>query len=324
MNVDPLRICVIVNPVSGVNRAALDVIEDFFAAQPGLDYRLLLTQGSGDGRRFAEQAVSDGYNLVAAYGGDGTMMEVADGLRGSGVPFALLPGGTANVMSIDLGIPQDLPGALALAIDPERRVRMVDMGCIDNQYFLLRAGIGYEAEISASAARSDKSRLGRLAYVENALRKLRHLLPSQYVITIDGETHIRHGITCMICNSSSIGIPNLRLIQNGRVDDGLLDVLVIRNLRPGTILRTLFQIIRSLLPANPSSDAPNGDNDHWQGREVTVIAKRRQLVAVDGEPLKRSKRVSAYIVPSALAVVVPPEQVPDAPPEPVHEAVARN
>jgi len=319
MNIDPLRICVIVNPVSGSNRAALDVIEDFFAAQPNLDYRLLLTQGSGDARRFAKQAVSDGYNLVAAYGGDGTMMEVADGLRGSNVAFALLPGGTANVMSIDLGIPQDLEGALALAINPEHGIRMVDMGCIDNQYFLLRAGMGYEAELSASAARADKSSRGRWAYVENALRKLRHLLPSRYVITVDGETHSLRGITCMICNSSSIGIPNLRLMPNGSVDDGLLDVIVIRNLRPGTILRTLFQILRSVLPIH--HDNPGGD-DHWQGREVTVITKRRQLVATDGEPLKRAKRVSAHIVPHALAVVVPPEQSPTAEAEPLHDSVA--
>ncbi|MBE0689610.1 MAG: NAD(+)/NADH kinase, partial [Anaerolineae bacterium] len=294
MNVDPLRICVIANPVSGVNRAALDVIEDFFAAQLNLDYRMLLTQGSGDARRFAEEAVSDGYDLVAAYGGDGTMMEAADGLRGTNVPFAMLPGGTANVMSIDLGIPQDLDGALALIMNPDHEVRMVDMGCIDNQNFLLRAGIGYEADISAGAGRAEKKKRGRWAYFENALRKLGHVIPSKYVITVDGETYVQRGITCMICNSGSIGIPNLRLVQNGTVDDGLLDVIVIRNLRPDTILRTLFQIVRSIFPGHGES---NGDSDHWQWREVTVMMKRRQLVAVDGEPFKRSKRVSAHIIP---------------------------
>jgi diacylglycerol kinase family enzyme len=161
--------------------------------------------------------------------------------------------------------------------------------------------------MSANAARGEKSKKGRWAYVQNALRKLRNLRRSQYILTIDGETHVRYGVTCMICNSSSIGIPNLRFVYNGDVSDGLLDVIVIRDMQPGTLIKTLANIARSLVPGAGKGGV---HLDHWQGKAVTVQMRERQFVARDGEPMKRSKRVSAYVVPHAVRVVVPPASTP--------------
>ena len=304
MNAPKRRIAFIVNPASGVNRSALDTIEAFIAANlDRIESSLHLTKASGDAERFAREAVTSGYNLVAAYGGDGTMMEAASGVHNSEVPLLMLPGGTANVMAIDLGIPTELETALALALQPELSIRPVDMGSVDNNLFLLRVGIGYEAEMSAHAARGEKSKLGRLAYIENAIHKLRGLRATQYIMTIDDETYVRTGITCMICNSSSIGIPNLRLAYNSDVSDGLLDIIVIRNAQPGTILKTLFNVVRSLFRGTESGSV---HIDHWQGKKVTVQTKYRQFVARDGEPLKKARQVSAFVIEHALQVVIVP------------------
>jgi YegS/Rv2252/BmrU family lipid kinase len=321
------RIVAIVNPASGVNRSALDSIQAFFEThRDNLEATIHLTQASGDAQRFAQQAVADGVDIVAAYGGDGTMMETAAGLLGSTVPMLMLPGGTANVMSIDLGIPTTLEDALRLLLNPDAQVRSVDMGMIDNEHFLLRAGIGYEAEMSASAKRGEKSKRGRWAYVENAFRKLRNLRPVQYILTVDGETYVRKGVTCMICNSSSIGIPNLRFVYNGDVSDGLLDVIVIPNMQPGTLLKTLFHIFRSV--AFDPTVAGGIHIDHWQAKEVTVQMKERQFVARDGEPFKRTRRVTAHIIPQAVQVVVPPTAttaaIPTVPLEELDESLGRN
>lgn len=297
------QVAVIANPASGVNRSALDEIRSFLEEnKASLDATLHLTEGDGDAQRFAREAGASGINVVASYGGDGTQMEVASGLLGLGIPMLMLPGGTANVMAIDLGIPTTLEAALGLLLDETRVVRPVDMGCIDNEYFLLRAGIGYEAEMSANTDRGDKQKGGRWAYLQNALRKLRGLRQTKYILTIDGETHVRYGVTCMICNSSSIGIPNLRFVYNGDVSDGLLDVIIIPNMKPGTILKTALNILSSL---TPTEEPGSVHLDHFQAREVTVQMKDRQFVARDGEPMKRSKRVSAYIIPHAINVIVP-------------------
>lgn len=286
------------NPASGTNREAQAQVEAFLAQRPDLDAEICLTHAFGDARRYASEAAAAGYDVVAAYGGDGTMMEAADGLRNTDVPLALLPGGTANVMAIELGVPQALDHALALMADPERKTRQIDMGSIDGEYFLLRAGIGYEAEISAPTARAEKSKAGRLAYFRNALRKLRNIRQTRYIVTVDGEVHVVRGITCMICNSSNIGLPNLRLVNSSDVSDGLLDIIIVASMKPGSILRVLLSIVLAV--------PPNQLIAHWQGKRVTVETKHRQLVARDGEILKRAKRVSAVVVPAAVRVVVPP------------------
>lgn len=302
MTETPLRVCIIVNPVSGVNRSALEQIQAFVASHPELTVEFRSTERAGDATRFAREAVASGVDVVAAYGGDGTMMETAEGLRSSDVPLLILPGGTANVMAVELGIGFALDQALALLTAPERPTRVVDMGSVDNETFLLRVGIGYEAEATAATARGDKLKAGRIAYFRNALRKIRRLRPTRYVITVDGVAHVQRGITCMICNSSNIGIPNLRLVNASNVSDGMLDVIVIDSIRPGSILRVLLSILVSAAPtgANPRLIA------HWQGREITVATKSRQLVARDGEVMKRAKRISARVQPGALRVIVPP------------------
>jgi diacylglycerol kinase (ATP) len=306
MNDKRLRVCIIANPVSGVNRTALEQIQAYTAAHPALDVTFHTTLTGGDAKRFAQEAAASGADIVAAYGGDGTVMEVADGLRGTDVPMLILPGGTANVMALELGIALDLDQSLALLDDPTRTVRIVDMGQVDSESFLLRVGIGYEAEATAATARSEKSKAGRVAYWKNALRKMRGLRPTKYKITIDGVLHIHSGITCMICNSSNIGMPGLKLVTETDVSDGLLDVIVIDSMQPGSILRVLVNVLAGALPVK----SPPKLIAHWQGREVTIETKHRQLVARDGELMKRAKRVSARVLPGALHVIVPAAAVP--------------
>lgn len=306
MNDKRRGVCVIANPVSGVNRSAMEQIQTYMAAHPALDVTFRTTEAAGDAKRFAKEAASTGVDIVAAYGGDGTMMEVADGLRGTNVPLLMLPGGTANVMAVELGIALNLDQSLALLEDPNRATRVVDMGLIDNDPFLLRVGIGYEAEATAATARSEKKKAGRIAYWKNALRKLRGLRPTKYKITVDGKLHIHSGITCLICNSSNIGMPGLKLVTETDVSDGRLDVIVIDSMQPGSILRVMANIIAGALPVKASPQLIA----HWQGREVTVETKHRQLVARDGELMKRAKRVSAHVVPGALHVIVPAGAVP--------------
>src|SRR5690554_2424284 len=107
----PRSIHIITNPAAGQDRPFLNVFNKTFQ-EAGIDWELLITKKPGDAARFAQDAVKAGVDVVAAYGGDGTVGEVAGALHGTNQPLAILPGGTANVMSVELGIPGDLPGAL--------------------------------------------------------------------------------------------------------------------------------------------------------------------------------------------------------------------
>lgn len=300
----PRKVAIILNPVAGLKGEAKPLIQDYLSRLPECQVTYYETKGSGDAMRFAKEAAEKGAEMVLAYGGDGTITEAADGLRGTDVPLGILPGGTANVMSIELGVPTDLVGALDLIFARPNQPRRIDMGRIDQQMFLLRAGIGYEAELSSTAPREAKRERGRLAYFQHALSLVKKLRQARYRITVDGKQHVAHGITCMICNSTNVGLPKLKLIENASVSDGMLDVVVIEGLGIGSLLRVFTSIFQKLIPGRRTAPPPL---KHWQGRDITVQISPRQLVAFDGEKLKKAKRVTATVLPGVLTVIVPME-----------------
>ena len=138
------RIQIIVNPAAGQDIPVLGTFNTVFR-ECGYEWELSITKQAGDAELYARQAAAQGVDVVAAYGGDGTVAEVASGLAGTGVPMAILPGGTANVMSVELGIPTDLAAACRVACDPNHTIRAVDMGLVNDHHFILRVGIGFEA-----------------------------------------------------------------------------------------------------------------------------------------------------------------------------------
>ncbi len=208
-NVLPKKLMVIINPAAGVDRPILGLLNSAMN-QAGIEWDVRITHKANDARRMAKEAAESGWDLVAAHGGDGTVMEVADGLRGTDVPLALFPGGTGNAMAGELGIPVDLPAAVALVASGLYDIRSIDMATANEQSFLLRVGIGFEADMT-KIDQEIKNRFGLLAYAFNALSELRTLIPAHYKITVDGKTEEVDGVSCMVANSGNMSTDGLRL-----------------------------------------------------------------------------------------------------------------
>lgn len=289
------RIHVIINPAAGQERPILGRLNNVF--QPaGVDWEVFITKKAGDARRLARQAVAAGVDVVAAYGGDGTVAEVAAGLVGSQVPLAILPGGTANVMAAELTIPADLTEAVSLTCGRPSRLRQVDMGQIGDHYFLQRVGIGLEAKIVANTDRGSKTRLGWLAYALTAIQVLRDPTIERYFLVLDGHAVEIEGLACLIANSGNLGLPGFSLAPSIDISDGLLDVVVIRQADLGSLLSLALSVIEG---------SPNFDSlQHWQVRQVIIDAEPPQTVQSDGELLNQTP-LTAQILPQAIQVIVP-------------------
>jgi YegS/Rv2252/BmrU family lipid kinase len=293
------RVHVIVNPAAGQDRPILGILNRAFHPA-GIDWDIFVTKQAGDARRLAREAVEAGADVVAAYGGDGTIMEVASGLIGTDVPLAVFPGGTANVMSVELGISSDLAEACALICGDENEIVSIDMGQVDNndtENFILRVGIGFEADMVEGADRTLKDRVGTLAYMIAALQALRDPVLSRYHLTIDGTEIESEGISCLICNSGSLGQGTLALSPLISVRDGLLDVFILRKAELPSILAVARNVVKG-------GEAAWRDMEHWQGREIKVVADPAQDVQADGEILGETP-VSVRVLPSAVKVLVP-------------------
>ena len=222
----PRQVWVVINPAAGQDQPMLKSLNQAFQER-GVAWEIALTKGKGDGERLARQAVQSGAELVMVYGGDGTVMECAAGLIESQVPLAILPGGTANVMARELGLPGDLEKSIHLALNPKSRIRHVDMGQIEEKKFLLRAGIGFEAEMVEGADRELKNRLGVLAYGLAALQALADPPLARYRLCLDGSEVACEGLACIVAISGNLGTQGIALSPKTDISDGLLDVFVV-------------------------------------------------------------------------------------------------
>ncbi|MEJ2557491.1 MAG: diacylglycerol kinase family lipid kinase [Anaerolineae bacterium] len=291
------RIYVIINPASGQPKPVLHTLNSVFRAA-GVDWDVFITKESSNAHHFAREALAAGADVVAAFGGDGTVMEVASALMGSQVPVAILPGGTANVMSVELGIPKDLEAAAQIACNPSSQIQAVDVGQMGERIFMLRVGLGFAADHVIGATREMKDRYGELAYTISALETLKKLPLARYRLTLDGEQVEVEGVTCRVDNSGNMGIPGLVASRAISVCDGLLDVTVIRNADGAS----LYSIVASA----SGHGTPNPEAFfHRQAREIILEADPPQRVVGDGEEWGETP-ISVRVLPQAVRFLVCP------------------
>ncbi len=289
------RIKIVVNPASGQDRPMLNVFNSVFGPA-GVDWDVGITKGPGDARRLAEEALADQVDAVGVYGGDGTILEVAGALVGSSVPLAVFPGGTANALSVALGIPGDLAEACALVGRQDSELRSIDVGQTDQSQFLIAVGIGILGTVAEEADRAEKDRLGTLAYALKILESRNRVPLARYQITLDGRQVESEGVTCVIANSGNFGIRGLSLAQSIDMADGLLDVLVIHSADMPYVLSLAASVVTGSEERAPF--------EHWQAREVEVVVDPPQAVQADGEVLEPGP-IHARVIPQALRIIVP-------------------
>ncbi|CAN5573655.1 diacylglycerol kinase family lipid kinase [soil metagenome] len=304
---------VIINPVAGQDEPVLQQLNTVLSACD-VDWEIAITKQAGDARRFAQQAVRDRVDIVAAYGGDGTVAEVASGLVGSPVPLAILPGGTANVMARELGIPSELAQAARLACGLESRLEHIDVGQIQDHHFLLRAGVGLEAAVAEQADRSLKARFGMLAYFWSVLRNLRNPQLAHYQLVLDGQAVECAGVTCTIANAGSLGVADLKLDQAISIRDGLLDVMIVEEASWRALCTVLHRIFGPQTASRAIGATERQDHQqviqgairHWQAKEISLHMAPMQVTQYDGEVLTPVVLpLTCKVLPGVLQVVTP-------------------
>lgn len=288
-------VMVVVNPAAGQAGPDLKSFNRIIHAA-GMDWEVEVTNSFGEGGKLAARAVADGACMVAACGGDGTIRDVVSGLLGSQVPLAIIPSGTGNALAKDLGIPLDLNAACALMVNSQARRRAIDLGVAGDNLFLLRLGVGLEAEITRTADRGLKDLLGPLAYITATLQAWNSAPVSHYRLIMDDTIIEIDGLACMIANAGSLGIPGLTISPHVRIDDGLLDVFVIR--RPD--LAELGALAASVAGASEEDYTL----PHWQTRAIGIEARPPHGVEADGEELGFTP-LQVEVIAGAVQVIVP-------------------
>jgi len=289
------RIHVVINPAAGQPEPILHILNGVFRPA-GVKWDVSITHEYGDATRQARQAAEGGADVVVACGGDGTVMEVVNGLMGTEVPLGILPSGTGNVMSVELKIPQTSEAAAQVLVSPEAQIRQIDVGRSGQNHFLLRAFVGFDARRIELATRDMRDRYGKAAYFIAALKAVPETRTVSYQLTLDGEEVECEGITCIVENAGSMGVPGLSLAPNISVSDGLLDVIIMHGLDPLTLASALGSIADKPLDPNKFH--------HWQARDITIATNPPQGVIGDGEAWGETP-ITMVVMPNAVRVITP-------------------
>ena len=291
------RIHVVINPAAGQPEPILHILNGVFRPA-GVRWDVSITHQYGDATRQARQAAEGGADIVVAYGGDGTVMEVVNGLVGTEVPLGILPGGTGNVLSIELDIPQTSEAAAQLLVSEEAQIRKVDVGQSGENHFLLRAFVGFDARRIQLATREMRDRHGKMAYFLAALKAMPESKAVRYQLTLDGKEVECEGFTCIVENAGNMGVRGLYLAPNVSISDGFLDVIVMHGFDPVSLASALGSIADKPLDPNKFH--------HWQAREITIATDPAQAIIGDGEAWGETP-ITMRVLPSAVDVIAPAE-----------------
>jgi len=278
--------------------AGNDALRAAVARQRAAGHRIevRVTWEMGDGRRFASETGER--DLVVAAGGDGTLNEVLHGLmdlsEAARPILGIVPLGTANDFATGCGIPRDPPKALALCMRGE--AVLIDVGKANDYWFINAASSGFGAEITATTSPELKRLLGPAAYTVMGAILAINLHHYQGKLSLPDREITGSGPVAIVGNGRQTG-GGIQVAPHARIDDGLLDVLVVRQISPTALLAAARELQQ--LP-------PDGQYiSYWQTPWLEVHPEEAIPVNLDGEPLRFST-VRYEAVPEAVQLIVPP------------------
>jgi diacylglycerol kinase (ATP) len=313
------NVLIVFNPNAGqatIVRAALEQAADLWR-QHGWQVTLQPTNAPGHATEIARTAATKGYHIVAACGGDGTVNEVINGLVNTPTALAVLPAGTVNIWAREMGLSMDVQRAAAATLlaewrqidvgrarsmfPPTRRLSRKRMArskeVLLDRYFLLMAGVGFDAAVTAGINLQEKKLFGAIAYVKQAIQIGWNYRGSQVALRIDGKKLRGRFLMAVVGNSQLYG-GVIKFTPNALLNDGLLDICVIQG-------RSMLKAPLRLLSIFSRSHHRDSRIKYYQAQQIQFLSRKPIPVQVDGDYLGTTPMVFE-VVPKGLWVLVPP------------------
>lgn len=243
----------------------------------------------------ARRAVDEGADLIFVYGGDGTVQLCIHGLAGRQTALAILPGGTGNVLAGNLGIPEDLAGAVRVGLHGSRRP--LDAGAVNGERFAVMAGAGFDALTMKEADPAAKDRIGSAAYLLSGAGNIG--APSVWAsVVADGRTFFQGDVSMVLVGNVGRTVGNLQVFKDALPDDGILELAVVTAGNALEWIRTLGRLVVGSPEESPFVEVT-------RGRRFEIRFAEPFLYQVDGNPRKAVKRLRITVHPGSITVCVP-------------------
>jgi len=301
---------VIVNPKAGIGRGLKDwpTISNQMN-HSGLDFTCVFTEHKYHAVELTVKAINDGYRKIVAIGGDGTINEVVNGIfiqqqvPTSAISFAVIPAGTGNDWMRMFGIPKTYSDAVQSLV--AEHTILQDVGLISYHETLVKhqrymanvAGMGFDAMVNRRFNRlKDEGRLGKRLYINSTLKELFNYRSKHFKVVIDGEVFYDGAVFSATVGVGKYNGGGMNQMPNAVIDDGLLDITVIKRVNKFNVLRHFRKLYNGNLYSYSKVIAA-------QGKNITIETWPESPIEIDGEALGYST-FTFELMPKSIKVVV--------------------
>ncbi len=289
------RYKIIANPAAGRGRSASVVTRTIAAFERrGAAFDLEMTHAAGDAGNIARKALQE-YDVIVVVGGDGSVNEVLPGVAFSGKPLAIIPGGSGNDFIKVLNLPRSIEGAVAVVFEGTGRV--IDLGRINGRYFANAVGVGFDAAVNRESYGINHQKQGFALYLCALIRMLGKFEPVRMRITLNNDSFEENIFLLTVGNGTTVG-GGFRLTPDALIDDGLLDVTLVRPLGvPGLLWHLPKVLLGTIRKVKKYASL-------WRTQKLVIESSGPVPIHVDGEIYDdRTGRFEIEVVPKALTVM---------------------
>ena len=294
----------ILNPHAGKRKKTRDLVDqiDYYMNASGFTYEFAYTVEAGDATRIARQAVSEGFKIIVAVGGDGTVNEVATGLIHSDGQLGIIPRGSGNGVARSLNIPLTTGECLEFLLSP--KITTIDVGMVNQKYFIGVSGIGYDALVGQKF--QDFGVRGPIPYFFIGVNEFLKYRPQKYFLEIEGEKIEKEALVIAFANTKQYGNGAV-IAPEADPKDGFLDVCIVGPLSFVQAMHHASLLFKGNIDKSPlyfhkkckSVKVHMGrSTPHVRGAPTMNLHR-------DGEPDKPTQSLEVKIVERALKVCAP-------------------
>ena len=286
----PKAVCII-NPISGT--AAKNNIAKQLSDLHGKEFDMTIcwTDYPKHGAKIAKEAAQAGVDYIIAVGGDGTVNEIGGAIAGSESALGIVPMGSGNGLARHLHVPMNDIGAIDII--RKKNCQYIDYGTANGHPFFCTCGVGFDAAVSEEVRKQRKR--GKLMYGRSMFKIFQNYVCENYKLTTTNEIFNGPAFTITCANASQYG--NNALIAPGAdIQDGQMNVIILRPLSPWEVPQTTLQLFTGLLNLNPRYE-------QIIANRILIEREKSNVMHVDGDAIKTDKNVEIKVIPQGLKVI---------------------
>ena len=290
----PRRIVFIVNPKAGTNlqKHIRDSVDKYLNHKK-FEYGIWLTKREGHAKELAKKAIEEGYEIIVAVGGDGSINEVASALVGTDTLLGIIPAGSGNGLAMHLGYGRDIDEAIKKLNTAEAQT--IDCGMMNGRPFFNIAGVGFDGLVSNMMKGSHWR--GFMPYFLKSVEAGLKYTPRECQIELDDKTLNLKCFAISIANGPMYGY-NFQIAPDARLDDGLFEVVILKD--------APFWQYFAAVPSMLNSKIYDAEFvEHYAARRVSITAEGKNYVHLDGEGMIVEGALEFEMKPAALQILVP-------------------